>query len=118
MTLEDEVKQLMYYRDKIKEYKHVEEMTRNKIIEYLKNHGQDGVIFKHKNRHITLMVETTQLKKGVTLKEREKKVHNILYNAGITDVDNTAHEIIQSLKSLSIVEDKSKDKLKVKTTKK
>lgn len=117
MALEDEVKQLMYYRDKIKEYKRAEEMTRSKIIQYLKNHGQDGVIFKHNNKHVTLMVETTNLKKGVSLKEREKTVQGILFNAGIKNVDTTTQEIIQGLKTLAIVEDKSKDKLKVKTAK-
>ncbi|CCV01935.1 hypothetical protein IIV22A_091R [Invertebrate iridescent virus 22] len=117
MTLEDECKQLMYYRDKVKEFKKMEEEARKKIILYLKNHNQEGVIFKHNNKHITLMVESTTAKKNITPKEKEKKVHSILANAGVKNIDLATQEIINGLKQVSITNKPNRDKLKLKTTK-
>ena len=117
MTLEDECKQLMYYRDKIKEYKKGEEETKNRIISYLKNHSQDGVIFKHNNKHVTLMVESTSMKKNISKKEKEKKVQNILSNAGVKNVDSTTVEIINGLRQVVLTDKPNKDKLKLKTAK-
>ena len=117
MTLEDEVKQLMFCRDKIKEFKKEEKAITNKIIEYLKNHNQDGVIFKHNNKSVTLMVESTNIRKCVSLKEKQKKVEDILYNSGITDVDSTTKEIIEGIKSLTVTSEIPRDKLKVKMKK-
>lgn len=117
MTLEDECKQLMYYRDKIKEYKKGEEDTKNRIITYLKNHNQDGVIFKHNNKHVTLLVEATSIKKNVSKKEKEKKVQNILVNAGVKNVDLATQEIINGLRQVALTDKPSKDKLKLKTKK-
>ena len=117
MTLEDECKQLMYLRDKIKEYKKGEEEAKRRIISYLKNHNQDGVIFKHNNKHITLMVESTNIKKNVSKKEKEKKVQSILSNAGVKNVDLATQEIINGLKQVTITDKPSKDKLKLKTKK-
>jgi uncharacterized SAM-dependent methyltransferase len=117
MALEDECKQLMYYRDKIKEYKKGEEETRNRIISYLKNHNQDGVIFKHNNKHVTLMVESTSMKKNISKKEKEKKVQNILSNAGVKNVDFTTMEIINGLSQVALTDKPNKDKLKLKTVK-
>ena len=118
MTLEDEVKQLMYYKDKIKEYKKVEKSTTNSIIQYLKNHNQDGVIFKHNGKHVTLMVETTNSRRNVTTKEKEKKVQDVLYNAGVKNIDVTTQEIINGLRQVTLSDKPSKDKLKLKTNKK
>jgi hypothetical protein len=118
MTLEDECKQLMYYRDKIKEYKKGEEDTKTRIISYLKNHNQDGVIFKHNNKHVTLMVESTSMKKNISKKEKEKKVQNILSNAGVKNVDSTTVEIINGLRQVTLTDKPNKDKLKLKTVKK
>lgn len=117
MTLEDECKQLMYYRDKIKECKKGEEETKKRIIAYLKNHNQDGVIFKHNNKHVTLMVESTYLKKNISQKEKEKKVQSILSGIGITNVDSTTKEIIDGLKQVSLTEKPNQDKLKLKMVK-
>ena len=117
MTLEDECKQLMYCRDKIKEYRYAEEETRSRIIAYLKNHDQDGVIFKHNNKHVTLMVESTNVKRNISRKEKEKKVHSILSNVGVQNVDSTTQEIINGLKQVSLTDKPKKDKLKLKTTK-
>ena len=117
MTLEDECKKLMYYRDKIKEYKKGEEDTKNHIITYLKNHNQAGVIFKHNNKHVTLLVEATSIKKNVSKKEKEKKVQNILVNAGVKNVDLATQEIINGLRQVALTDKPSKDKLKLKTTK-
>lgn len=117
MSLQDKVKQLMYYRDKIKEYKILEDKSRLEIIEFLKNHNQDGVIFKHNKKNVTLMVESSNLKKSVSQKEKQRKVQSILHNAGIRDVDNTMAAILESMKSLTVVDNVSKDKLKVKMTK-
>jgi len=69
MTLEDECKQLMYYRDKIKEYKQKEEEVKTHIIKYLKNHNQDGVILKHNDNRVTLMVNSVNVKKNISKKE-------------------------------------------------
>jgi len=117
MTLEDECQQLMYYKNKIKEYKKGEEETKSRIVSYLKNHNQDGVIFKYNNKHVTLMVESTVQKKNVSKKEREKKVQNILYNVGLKDVDNLTQEIINGLKQVSLTDKPHRDKLKLKSTK-
>lgn len=117
MTLEDECKQLMYYRDKIKEYKRGEDETKKRIISYLKNHNQEGLIFKHNNRNITLMVESTSIKKNISKKEREKKVQNILSNAGVKNVDTATQEIINGLKQVSLTDKPNKDVLKFKTKK-
>lgn len=117
MALEDECKQLMYFRDKIKEYKKGEEEAKSRIISYLKNHNQDGVIFKHNNKHVTLMVETTNMKKNVSKKEKEKKVQTILSNAGVKNVDIATQEIINGLRQVIISDKPTKDKLKLKTTK-
>lgn len=117
MTLEDECKQLMYYRDKIKEYKKGEEETKKRIISYLKNHNQDGVIFKHNNKHITLMVESTSVKKNVSVKEKEKKVQSILSNAGVVNVDSATQDIINGLKQVYVSNKPNKDVLKLKTKK-
>jgi hypothetical protein len=118
MTLEDECKRLMYYRDKIKEYRKGEEETKARIISYLKNHNQDGVIFKHNNKNITLMVESVSARKIISRKEKEKKVQNILSNAGIKNVDTTTMEIINGLQQATIADKPTKDKLKLKTAKK
>lgn len=107
----------MYYRDKIKEYKLLEDNSRLEIIEFLKNHNQDGVIFKHNKKHVTLMVESSNVKKSVSQKEKHRKVQSILHNAGISDVDNTTAAILESMKSLAVVDHACKDKLKVKITK-
>lgn len=117
MTLEEECKQLVYYRDKIKEFKKKENETKKNIILYLKNHNQEGVIFKHNNKHVTLMVESTAVKKNIPPKEKEKKVQSILINAGVKNVDLTTQEIINGLKQVSCVAKPNKDKLKVKTAK-
>jgi predicted transport protein len=117
MALEDECKQLMYYRDKIKELKKGEEEVKSRIIAYLKNHNQEGVIFKHKDKNVTLMVESTSLKKNVSKKEKEKKVQNILANAGVQDIDLATKEIINGLKQVSLTDKPYKDKLKLKTNK-
>jgi hypothetical protein len=117
MTLEDKCKQLMYYRDKIKECKKGEEDTKKSIIAYLKNHNQDGVIFKHNNKNITLMVESTStIKKNISKKEKEKKVQDILSNAGVKNIDTATQEIINGLRQLSVTNNKPKDKLKLKMT--
>jgi hypothetical protein len=118
MTLEDECQQLMYYRDKIKEYKKGEEDTKIRIISYLKNHNQAGVIFKHNNKHVTLMVESTSIKKNISKKEKEKKVQNILVQAGVQDVDSTTNKIINGLQQLSLTDKPNKDRLKLKASKK
>jgi hypothetical protein len=117
MTLEDECKQMMYYRDKIKEYKKGEEEAKTRIITYLKNHNQAGVVFKHKDKHITLMVESTNVKKNVSKKEKEKKVQFILTNAGVKNVDVATQEIINGLRQVSLTDKPTKDKLKLKMTK-
>lgn len=117
MTLEDECKQLMFYRDKIKEYRRAEQDTRDRIIEYLKNHNQDGVIFKHNNKHITLMVEVANLKKNISKKEKEKKVQKILMDAGLKNVDLATKEIINGLSQVTLTDHPPKNKLKLKTTK-
>lgn len=117
MTLEDECKQLMYYRDKIKEYKLHEQEIKTRIVNYLKNHDQEGVVFKHNNKHITLMVEPTILKKNMSKKEKEKKVQDILFNAGVTNVEGATQEIINGLKQVALTDKPAKDKLKLKTTK-
>lgn len=117
MALEDECKQLMYYREKIKECKRAEEETKARIIAYLKNHNQDGVIFKHNNKHITLMVETTNAKRNITRKEKEKKVQFILSNIGVQNVDSATQEIINGLQQVSLTDKPKKDKLKLKTKK-
>jgi hypothetical protein len=118
MTLEDECKKLMYYRDKIKEFKKGEEDTKTRIISFLKNHNQEGVIFKHNNKHVTLMVESTSMKKNISKKEKERKLQNILSNAGVKNVDSTATEIINGLKQVTLSDKPNKDKLKFKTVKK
>lgn len=118
MTLEDECKQLMYYRDKIKECKKGEEEAKARIISYLKNHNQDGVIFKHNNKHITLMVESMSVKKNISKKEKEKKVQTILSNAGVKNVDLTTVEIINGLKQVTLTDKPNRDKIKLKTVKK
>lgn len=115
MTLEDECKQLMYFRDKIKEYKKGEENTKKRIISYLKNHNQEGVIFKHNNKNVTLMVESTSIKKNISKKEKEKKVQNILTNAGVKNVDLATQEIINGLRQVSLSGKPNMDKLKLKT---
>lgn len=117
MTLEDECKQLMYYRDKIKEYKQREEEIKKHIIAYLKNHNQDGVIFKHNDVRVTLMVDSIKLKKNISKKEKEKKVSDILENAGVKNIDITTQEIINGMQQVSLT-DKPKDRLKFKTSKK
>jgi len=118
MTLEDECKQLMYYRDKIKEYKQREEDAKRRIIAYLKNHNQDGVIFKHNDKRVTLMVDSIQAKKNPSKKEKEKKVQHILQNAGVHNVDVTTQEIINGISQVSLTDKPTKDRLKFKTTKK
>lgn len=117
MTLEDECKQLMYYRDKIKEFKKKEDEAKKNIILYLKNHNQEGVIFKHNNKHITLMVESTTVKKNIPPKEKEKKVQNILNDFGVKNIDLATQSIINGLKQVSLTDKPNKDKLKFKTTK-
>jgi hypothetical protein len=117
MTLEDECKKLMYCRDKIKEYKKGEEEAKNSIINYLKSHNQEGVVFKHNNKHVTLMVETTSMKKNISKKEKEKKVQNILLNAGVKNVDLATQEIINGLRQIPLTDKPNKEKLKLKTTK-
>jgi hypothetical protein len=117
MTLEDECKQLMYFRDKIKEYKKAEQEIRNSIISYLKNHNQEGVIFKHNQRNITLTVKSTTPKKNISRKERECKVKDILSNAGVQNIDITTQEIIDGLRQVIISDKLSQDKLKFKSTK-
>ena len=109
MTLEDECKQLMYYRDKIKEYKLHEQEIKTRIVNYLKNHDQEGVVFKHNNKHITLMVEPTILKKNMSKKEKEKKVQDILFNAGVTNVEGATQEIINGLKQIALTDKPVKD---------
>ena len=117
MTLEDECQQLMYYRDKLKEYKKGEKEAKSRIITYLKNHNQHGVIFKHNSKQITLMVESASVKKKVTKKEKEQKVQTILYNAGVKDINTTTQEIINGLQQVSLTDKSNKDKLKLKTSK-
>lgn len=117
MTLEDECKQLMYCRDKIKEYKKAEEEAKSRIINYLKNHNQEGVVFKHNNKHVTLLVESTSVKKNISRKDKEKKVQNVLINAGVKNVDVATQEIINGLRQISLTDKPNKDKLKLKTTK-
>jgi hypothetical protein len=117
MTLEDECKQLMYCRDQIKEYRKGEEEVRKRIISYLKNHGQEGVRFKHNNKQITLMVESTIAKKNISKKEKEKKVQQILNGVGVKNADLTTQEIINGLRQVSLIDKPNKDKLKLKMTK-
>lgn len=117
MTLEDECKQLMYYKQKIKEYKQKEEDIKTHIIRYLKNHHQDGVIFKHNDKRITLMVNSVKTKKNISKKEKEKKVHDILQNAGVQNVDVTTQEIIDGIQQVSLSDQPFKDKLRFKTNK-
>lgn len=116
MTLEDDCKQLMYYKDKIKEYKKEEESVKNRIILYLKNHDQEGVKFKHNNKSITLMVESTCLKKNISRKEKEKNVQEILLNAGVKNIDVATQEIIKGISQVTLNKP-NKDKLKLKSTK-
>lgn len=115
MTLEDECKQLMYYRDKIKEYKKAEQEIKNGIISYLKNHNQEGVIFKYNQKNITLMVKSTP-KRNISQKDREHKVKNILSNAGVQNIETTTQEIISGLRHITISGD-FQDKLTFKTNK-
>lgn len=117
MTLEDECKQLMYCRDQIKEYKKGEEEARKRIISYLKNHGQEGVRFKHNNKQITVLIESTSVKKNISKKEKEKKVQQILNGVGVKNVDLTTQEIINGLRQVSLTDKPNKDKLKLKMTK-
>jgi len=117
MTLEDECKRLMYYRDQTKELKKAEETTRNRIISYLKNHNQDGVIFKHNYKHITLMVEETNIKKNISKKEKEKKVQKILESAGVKNIDTATKEIINGISQVTLTGRPVRNKLKLKTTK-
>ena len=117
MTLEDECKQLMYCRDKIKEYKKGELEAKRRIITYLKNHNQAGVVFKHNNKHVTLLVESTCLKKNISKKEKEQKVQDILTNVGVKDVDMATKEIINGLKQVALTDKPTTDKLKLKMTK-
>lgn len=117
MTLEDECKRLMFYREKIKEFKKGENEAKNAIILYLKNHNQGGVIFKHNNKQITLLVESTTTKKNISKKEKEKMVQKVLVNAGVQNVDITTQEIINSLQQPLNLDRPSMDKLKFKTTK-
>lgn len=107
----------MYFRDKIKDCKKGEVEAKNRIITYLKNHNQAGVVFKHKDKHVTLMVETTNVKKNFSQKEKEKKVQFILSNAGVQNVDAATQEIINGLRQVSITDKPTKDKLKLKMTK-
>lgn len=118
MTLEEECTQLMYYRDKIKDYKKHENETRKRIISYLKNHNQAGVIFKHRNKNITLMVETTNIKKNISKKEKEKKVQSILANVGVKNIDSATQEIINGLQQVSLTNKPSRDILKLKVSNK
>jgi hypothetical protein len=117
MTLEDECNRLMYYIDQIKELKKAEETTRKHIISYLRNHKQDGVIFKHNNKHITLMVEETNIKKNISKKEKEKKVQKILENAGVKNIDAATKEIINGISQVTLTSHPTRNKLKLKTTK-
>jgi hypothetical protein len=112
MTFEDECKQLMQCKEKIKEYKKREEQIKNSIMSYLKNHNQDGVIFKYNNKNVTIMVESIHVKKNVSKKEREKKVQNILVNAGVKDIDSTTQEIINGLRQASVTDKSTKSRLK------
>jgi hypothetical protein len=115
MALEDECKQLMYYRDKIKEYKKEEVESKSRIISYLKNHNQAGVVFKHNNKRVTLMVEATCARKNISLKEKERKVQDVLVNVGVKDVDIATRDIIEGLRQV-YTDKPTKDKLKLKVT--
>ena len=50
-------------------------------------------------------------------KEKEKKVQDILFNAGVTNVEGATQEIINGLKQVALTDKPVKDKLKLKTTK-
>jgi hypothetical protein len=116
MTLEDECKHLIFIKEKLKEYRKAESETISNIITYLKNHNHEGVTFKHGKKKYTLMVEATKVRKTTTKKEREKKVQNILINAGVQNVDMATKEIINGLNQVTLT-DQSKNKLKLKVTK-
>lgn len=113
MTLEDECRKLMFLRDKIKELKKIEESTKNNIIEYLNNHGQSGIIFKHNKKPVTIMVESTMVKKHIDKKEREKNLQNLLKEQGLKDFEAVSREIFQKLK-WSTPTKKIKENLKIK----
>lgn len=117
MTLLDECKQLMYYRSKIKDLKIMEEETKTKIISYLKNHNQGGVIFKYNGKQVTLMVEPTTPKRSISQKERVKRVHDVLVDAGVSNIESTTQKIINGLKQVTLKDKPSKEKIRFKVSK-
>ncbi|ABF82132.1 hypothetical protein MIV102R [Invertebrate iridescent virus 3] len=115
MTLEDECKQLMVCRDEIKKLKLKEKEAKNRILTYLKNHNQYGVIFKHNKKQISITVETTPVKKNPSLKEKQTKIQDILSGVGVANPDATTQEIIDGLKTTTITDTSNqKDVLKLK----
>lgn len=114
MGLEDDCKHLMYCREKITDYRKMETEARLRIVEYLSNHGQEGVVFTHKNKKVTLMVDSKHPKKPISAKEKEKKIHDILAEIGtIPNVYDTTQQIIKGMSRVSLVDKPSKLKLTV-----
>jgi hypothetical protein len=115
MTLKDEIEQLMFFRDKIKEYRRLEEESKTRIVQYLKNHNQEGVIFKHNNRQVSLMVKSTTPRKNVAYKEKEQKVVSILTNAGLHNAEVATQDILKGLKEMTLANKPSRDRIAFKT---
>ena len=117
MTLDEECQNLMHCKTKIREYKQKETEIKNRIIEYLKNHNQEGVIFKHNNKKITLMVNSIYVKKNIGKKEKMQQVQRILQLAGAKNVEVVTHEILDGIQQLRLTDKPSKDVLKFKYNK-
>jgi hypothetical protein len=111
MSIEDEVKYFMYCREQIKDFKRQETLLKNNILQYLKNHKQEGVSFKYREKKVTLTIYSSNVRKNIPMKEKEKKVESILSQPNL-NVHIATREIIESVKNLSLVD--KKDKLKIK----
>jgi hypothetical protein len=107
----------MYVRDKLKEYRRMEADTRQRIVEYLKNHDQEGVVFRHKNKQVTLMVKSTTSKKRISLKEKEERLHKILRDVGVSNVNETTNDIINGMKQVVLEDAPNVEKLNLKIKK-
>jgi hypothetical protein len=115
MSLEDDCKHLMYCRSKIKEYRRSEQGARLRIVEYLKNHNQEGVVFKHNNKKVTLMVDSKPLKKSMSKREKEKNINDVLTKVGtVQNIHETTQKIISGLQQISLTNKPPVDKLKLK----
>lgn len=121
MTLEDQVKHLMNCRDQIKELKKQEDLVRTNIIAWLKNHNQDGVVFKHDNKRVTLMVSSAPSRKYASAKEKEQRVGDILTcfssHESSRDVNATTREILEGLKNMRLNGHVIRDTLKIRLQK-